>query len=64
MNRGFVILAQNTEKVNYVKCAEVLAKSIKRAMPDESVTLISNDVSMCNAFDNVVELPYGDTALS
>jgi hypothetical protein len=62
MNRGFIILAQNTEKVNYVKCAEVLAKSIKRAMPDESITLISNDVSMCNAFDNVVELPYGDLA--
>lgn len=62
MNRGFVILAQNTEKVDYVKCAEVLAKSIKRVMPNESVTLISNDVSMCNSFDNVVELPNGDLA--
>ena len=29
MNKGFVILAQNTEFVNYVKCAEVLAYSIK-----------------------------------
>lgn len=60
MSRGFVILAQNTKKVNYIKCAETLAKSIKRVMPNENVTLISNDVSMCNYFDNVVELPYGD----
>lgn len=60
MNRGFVILAQNTKNTNYVRCAEALALSIKRVMPDESVTLISNDVSMCSAFDNVVELPYGD----
>lgn len=62
MNRGFVILAQNTKSTNYVKCAEVLAKSIKKFMPNESVTLISNDASMCNAFDNVIELPYGDLA--
>ena len=60
MNRGFVILAQNTKDTNYVKCAETLATSIKRVMPNESVTLISNDSSMCQAFDNVVELPYGD----
>jgi len=60
MNRGFVILAQNTNKVNYVKCAEGLAHSIKRVMPNESVTLVSDNVSMCQAFDNVVELPYGD----
>ena len=60
MNRGFVILAQNTKNTNYIKCAEALALSIKKFMPDENVTLISNDASMCNAFDNVVELPYGD----
>lgn len=60
MNRGFVILAQNTKEVNYIKCAEALALSIKRVMPNENVTLISNDMSMCNAFDNVVELPHGD----
>jgi len=62
MNKGFVVLAQNTDKVNYVQCAEVLAKSIKRVMPDANVTLISNDVKKSKAFDQVVKLPYGDLA--
>lgn len=62
MNRGFVILAQNTVDVNYVKCAEVLCKSIKKYMPNESVTLLTNNVSMCNMFDHVIELPEGDLA--
>lgn len=60
MSQGFVILAQNSNNTNYVRCAEKLAMSIKKFMPNESVTLISNDVSMCNYFDNVFELPYGD----
>lgn len=62
MNRGFVILAENTDKVDYVSCAEALALSIKAAMPKENITLVSNGVSMCPAFDHVVELPYGDLA--
>lgn len=60
MNRGFVILAQNTANTNYVKCAEALAISIKRVMPNESVTLISDNSTECKAFDNVVKLPHGD----
>ena len=49
MNKGFVIVAQNTARVDYVKCAEVLKNSILKAMPDASVTIL--DV-----------LPYGDQA--
>jgi hypothetical protein len=49
MNKGFVILAQNTEKTNYVKCADVLKNSLLRVMPDANVTIIT-------------ELPYGDLA--
>lgn len=60
--RGYVILAQNTNKINYINCADALALSLKMANPNANITLISNDVSMCNAFDNVVELPYGDLA--
>jgi hypothetical protein len=60
MNKGFVILAQNTEFVNYVKCAEVLAYSIKKHMPGSHVTLISDDVDDSKYFDNVIALPYGD----
>jgi len=49
MNKGFVILAQNTAKVDYVECATKLSNSIKRVMPDSNVTIIT-------------ELPYGDQA--
>jgi len=62
MNDGFVILAQNTKDTNYVECAEALALSMKHVMPNCDITLISDDVSMCQAFDHVVELPYGDQA--
>lgn len=60
--RGYVIIAQNTDKINYIDCADALAISLKLSNPKANVTLISNDVSMCNAFDNVIELPYGDLA--
>ncbi len=49
MNKGFVILAQNTSQTDYVKCAEVLKSSILRVMPNANVTIIT-------------ELPYGDQA--
>jgi hypothetical protein len=49
MSKGFVIMAQDTEKVKYTKCAESLSKSILRVMPDANVTIITSDM-----------LPYGD----
>lgn len=51
MNKGFVIMAQNTESTDYVACANVLSDSIKRTMPDANVTIITNEM-----------LPYGDLA--
>jgi len=51
VNKGFVIMAQNTEKTSYTKCAETLKKSILRVMPDAKVTMITTDM-----------LPYGDQA--
>jgi hypothetical protein len=49
VNKGFVIMAQNTEKTSYIDCAEKLAMSIKRVMPDANITIITTDM-----------LPYGD----
>ena len=49
MNKGFVIMAQDTEKTSYTKCAETLKKSILRVMPDANVTIITTDM-----------LPHGD----
>lgn len=60
MSRGFVISAQNTEKVNYVKCAEALAYCIKKIMPNENVSLISNNNTTSKHFDKIIKLPYGD----
>ena len=62
MDNGFVILAQNTQTIDYVVCAENLANSIKRVMPDANITLISNNDSTCPAFTDTVRLPYGDLA--
>jgi hypothetical protein len=50
MTRGFVIMAQDTEKVSYTKCAKALELSIKKAMPNANVTIITSDM-----------LPHGDT---
>lgn len=51
MNKGFVIMAQDTETTCYTGCAEVLSKSIKRVMPGADVTIITTDM-----------LPHGDLA--
>jgi len=49
MNKGYVILAQNTVSTDYVGCAEVLRNSIYRVMPNANVTIIT-------------DLPHGDQA--
>lgn len=61
MNKGYVILAQNTKRTNYVQCAEGLAMSMKRVMPDANITLISSYTpKRKEVFDNIIDLPYGD----
>ena len=62
MDKGFVIIAQNTDLVNYVQCAEQLAKSIIRVMPDAKVSLITDNETTSDVFDQVIKLPYGDQA--
>jgi hypothetical protein len=49
MTRGFVIMAQDTEKVSYTNCAKALELSINRVMPNSNVTIITSDM-----------LPYGN----
>lgn len=60
MTQGYVILAQNTNIINYVDCARTLAKSIKRVMSNASVAIVTNDVVDDNVFDHVIPLPHGD----
>jgi hypothetical protein len=44
VNKGFVIMAQDTEKTKYTKCAETLKKSIHRVMSNANVTIITTDM--------------------
>ena len=53
-------MAQNTEKISYTDCAEKLSMSIKRVMPDASVSIITNDRCDWSVFDHTIELPHGD----
>ncbi len=55
MNKGFVILAQNTT-IDYVKCATTLAKSIKKLMSSSSVTLLTDTMIEESAFDHIILL--------
>ena len=41
MSKGFVIMAQNSETVDYVSCAETLRASIEQYMPHIPVTIIT-----------------------
>lgn len=62
MSRGVVIIAQNTDSVDYVKCAVVLAKSIKRTSPSTSVSIITDEPCTDAVFDYCIPFPYGDLA--
>jgi len=59
--RGYLIVADNTEETDYVDCAIALARSIKLHTPDAKIALLSSDTSVDNdIFDYVVDLPFGD----
>jgi len=62
VTQGFVVLAQNTKKIDYVKCAEVLALSIKNVMPNALISIVTNDHTNLALWDEIIPLPYGDLA--
>lgn len=67
MSKGFVVLAQNTEKVDYIKQAYALALSIKISQQKiKSISIITNDkipTKYKSVFDNIIPIPRDDTAL-
>jgi hypothetical protein len=64
MDKGFVIIAQDGGTLTtYQQCAEALAKSIKRTMPDSKVSIITdNKIKNKSLYDKIIPLPYGDQA--
>lgn len=59
MDRGFVIIAENTELVDYIQCSNLLVKSLKNTMPNEKVALLTDNVNnpnLSNLYDYVIQL--------
>jgi hypothetical protein len=58
--RGYLIPAVDTESVDYLACAQQLARSIRQWHPDANISVIT--VKRCDdpVFDHVIPLPYGD----
>lgn len=57
--QGYLIVAQNTNKVDYVDCARTLAKTIKFWHPDAKICLLTNEtVGVDFLFDYVHAFPY------
>lgn len=66
MSKGFLVLAQNTETVDYVRQAYALALSIKATQCSiNNISLITNDSvpqEYRDVFDQIIEIPWGDLA--
>lgn len=58
--RGYVVLANNTESTDYLTCARALAKNLRYWMPDCKICLITNDAETDTVFDIIKPLPFGD----
>ena len=58
--RGYIIPAINTVDVDYIACAELLAKSIRQWHPDAKICLLTDKEYSNPVFDFVKTLPYGD----
>jgi hypothetical protein len=67
-NKGFLILAQNNESVDYVRQAYALALSIvKTQSTHKKVSLLTNDTvpeEYKHAFDQIIPIPWTDGVLS
>ena len=62
---NFILVAQNTLEVDYVKQACALAMSIHSTTPNSKISILTDDVvpeKYINLFDNVIEIPWGDLA--
>ena len=66
MTKGFVVVAQNTDTVDYVKQAYALALSIQYSQKiEKSISIITNDVipdEYKSVFDHIIPIPWIDAA--
>lgn len=66
MSKGYLILAQNTDKTDYIRMAYALALSIKNTQSTvNSVAIATTDPvpeKYRHAFDHIIEIPWTDHA--
>jgi len=60
MSKGIIILAQNNTTTDYVACARLLAKSIRKTNPTFPISLLTDIVIDDNHFDQIIEFPHMD----
>lgn len=59
--RGYLIIAQNSNDTDYLQCARVLAHSIRHVEPQANICLMTDQVQDTDpVFSDVVEFPFGD----
>lgn len=64
---NFVMLAQNNNSSNYVLQACLCAMSIKKSMPNSSISVITDDIvpeTFQQFFDHIIPIPWGDSAVN
>jgi len=60
--RGYLVVAQNNSTTDYVKCARMLAHSIKLVEPAAEICLLTDQLIDDKIFDFVRIFPFGDQA--
>lgn len=58
--QGYLIVAVNTESVDYVSLAGRLARSLRAFHPDCKICLLTDEMHSHEHFDYVRQLPFGD----
>ena len=61
--RGYMIIAQNNSTTDYVKCARMLAHSIRAVEPTAKICLLTDQLINDPLFDFVRVFPFGDQAV-
>jgi hypothetical protein len=68
MTKGYVVLAQNTDTIDYIRQAYALALSLKLSQCSVSnISIITDDVvseEYKSVFENIIPIPWGDAAVN
>lgn len=63
-DRGYLVVAVNSDTGDYIKCAETLARSLKHWHPDAKICLLTDQPYTNSLFDYVRLLPHPNSNLT